>query len=313
MLVNIDNIGPALHLFPACQRVTYLYHLGRIYYNCAHYMRSQLCLSSAYAQCPPQFLSHRRQIISRLIPTNLLLGRFPSATLLSRPECAGLDQIFLPICRAIQKGDFVSYYSAMENARPWLERKQVYEAVYENCKTLVWRSLTRRTFLLTYQPGDGIKRVAPVLQIPDVVTLAIYTQRRLEGWIPAPHHQNNNTLFMQAVSNSQETTLLPPPGGKGKELDYDQGLIFGNLPVTLDRVRDIVVGLVAMGLLNGFVSYSQAKFAIEGTKRAGGSAVAAGWPNVWRAGLERMSEGPDGEVGAVDVMEVPGWVRKTRP
>lgn len=318
MLTNIDNIGPPLHLYPASQRVTYLYHLGRLYYNTNHFMRAQLCFAEAYAQCPSHYLSHRRLIISYWIPTNLLLGRFPSHHLLSRPEAAGLDQIFLPICHAIRKGDFVAYYAVMEAAKPWLEAKGVFWAVFENCKTLVWRCLTRRTFLLTYQPGTGSKRVAPVLQLSDLVTVATYVQRRLEGWIPAPRHpgrhtNQHNTLFMRAVANSasshgQETTLLPPPNGKVKELPLNEGMVFGNEPVTLDNVRGVVVGLVAMGLLNGFVSYSQAKFAIEGTKKAGGNPVAAGWPVVWRVGLERLSEGPDGEV--VDYTVVPAWVKK---
>lgn len=322
MLTNIDNIGPPLSLYPASQRVTYLYHLGRLWYNCNHFMRAQSCLSEAYLQCPPAFLSHRRIILSYLIPTNLLLGRFPSAQLLSRPEAAGLGELFLPICRAIKTGDFVAYYDAMENARPWLEAKGVYWALVENCKTLVWRSLTRRTFLLTYTPGQGTTKKAPVLDLEDVVTVATFVQRRLEGWIPAPRHPaqrtngQTNTMFMRAVANSADaslraTTLMPPPGGKVRELPLDGGLIFGNERVTLENVRGMVVGLVAMGLLNGFVSYSQNKFAIEGTKRAGGNPVAAGWPEVWKVGLERLSEGgPDGE--SVDFGTVPAWVRDAK-
>jgi hypothetical protein len=318
MLTNIDNIGPPLSLYPASQRVTYLYHLGRLWYNCNHFMRAQACFSEAYLQCPPSFLSHRRLILSYWIPTNLLLGRFPSAQLLSRPEAAGLGEIFLPICRAIKTGDFVAYYDAMENARPWLEAKGVYWALFENGKTLVWRSLTRRTFLLTYTPGQGTTKKAPVLDLEDVMTVATYVQRRLEGWIPAPRHPGQrtngqtNSMFMRAVANSADaslraTTLVPPPAGKVRELPLDGGLILGNEPVTLENIRGIVVGLVAMGLLNGFVSYSQNKFAVEGTKRAGGNPVAAGWPEVWKVGLERLSEGPDGE--SVDLRRVPAWVR----
>lgn len=340
MLTNIDKTGPALSLFPASQRVTYLYHLGRLYFNCQHFIRANLCFEAAYAQCPPRFLKHRRQIITYWIPTNLVLGRFPSAALLSRPEAAGLDAVFLPICRAIRGGDFSAYYAAAAAARPWLERKGIYPFIFERLKTLVWRSLTRKTFVLTYtgsrQTGANPaapRAAAPVLQLADVLAAAAYTQRRLEGWVPAlssspsssSRHQppQVNSLFMRAVANSAgaesatatatttTTTLLPPAGGRVKELPMSEGLNFGNRPVTMDSVMGVVAGLAAMGLLNGFVSYSQEKFAVEGTKRAGGDPVAAGWPPVWRVGVDsRWSEGPDGEPGGVDWTSVPAWVRE---
>lgn len=325
MLTNIDKTGPALSLFPASQRVTYLYHLGRLYFNCQHFVRANLCFEAAYAQCPARFLRHRRQIVVYWIPTNLLLGRFPSGALLSRPEAAGLDAVFLPICLAVRQGNFLAYYDAMASARPWLQRRGIYPFLFERLKTLVWRSLTRKTFVLTYTGGTS-GRAAPVLQLADLLAVATYTQRRLEGWVPAARHPPTsqrgrapppqvNSLFMRAVANSATaeagtTTLLPPAGGKVRRLAMSEGLHFGNRPVTMEVVMGVAAGLVAMGLLNGFISYSQEKFAVEGTKRAGGDPVAAGWPPVWRVGLDRWSEGADGEAGGVDWRSVPAWVRE---
>lgn len=335
MLTNIGNTGPALSLYPASQRVTYLYHLGRLFFNCQHFVRAHQCFQEAYLQCPPRFFKHRRLIVTYWIPTNLLLGRFPSQSLLQRPEAAGLDTIFLPICDAIRKGNFVLYYDAMATSRPWLQKKGVYFAMFDRLKTLVWRSLTRKTFLLTYTgtrsnnaPATA-RAAAPILVLADVVTVATYVQRRLEGWIPTPRHPGApfgargdrppppqvNSLFMRAVANSAHndgttmTTLLAPPGGKAKELSLTEGLVFGNKEVTMYSVMGVVASMVAMGLLNGFISHSQEKFAIEGTKRAGGDPVAAGWPVVWRVGLERFSDGSDGEPGSVDWTAVPAWVK----
>lgn len=325
MLTNINTTGPALSLFPASQQVTYLYHLGRLYFNFQHFVRANLCFEAAYTKCPPRFLKHRRQIAIYWIPTNLLLGRFPSATLLSRPESAGLDQIYLPICNAIGSGNFIAYYEAMAAVKPWLMQKRLYPFMFERLKTLVWRSLTRKTFLLTYTgtsaSGNTARAAAPVLQLSDVLALATYTQRRLEGWIPAPRHPAHhkpppqvNSLFMRAVANSATdattTTLVPPPNGQIKSLPMSEGLNFGNKPVTMESIIGVVAGMVAMGLLTGFISYGQEKFAIEGTKRAGGNPVAAGWPAVWRVGVERWSEGSDGEQGGVNWRVVPGWVRE---
>jgi len=320
MFTNISSMGPALSLYPASQRVTYLYYLGRFYFDCGHFTRAHCCLEEAYRQCPVRFQKHRRLIVTYWIPTNLLLARFPSQALLRRPESAHLGEIFLPICSAIRTGNFIAFQQAMATHLSWLWDKGLYLTLLYRLRPLVWRSFTRKTFMLTYTApagdGNGNARAAPILDLADVATTASYVQKRLEGYTPAkptprerPPHINS--LFMRAVTKNAESapsTLVPPPGGPRK-LRPSEGLICGNLAVDAAAVEGVVAPLVAAGLLSGFVAHSQRKFAIAGTKQMGGDAVAAGWPNPYQSITQRLAEpADDGEPGP-DIWEVPAWVK----
>lgn len=165
--------------------------------------------------------------------------------------------------------------------------------------------------MLTYvPPTDANSRKAATLDLADLLTVATYLQRRLEGWLPAnpstagrvPHV---NPLLMKALSNNvQDTgtsTLVPPPGGP-KKLRPNEGLVWGNAIVTPEDVEMTVATLVQSGLMHGFIAHGQGRFAIIGAK-AKGSPVLAGWPNVWETIRDRRYE------EGFDPEEVPGWVR----
>ena len=237
IFVNISTISPPLELYPAAQRVTFLYYLGRFNLANNHYLRAAHCLQEAYVQTPPTFVSHRTNILTYLIPCNLLLGRFPSQALLRRPEAAALGPVFAPLCRAVRAGDFVLFQAHLAAHEDWLFGRGLLLTLTHRLRPLLWRALGRRTFVLTYvPPTDASSRKAATLDLADLHTAAVYVQRRLEGWLPSgpaarsrPPHVN--ALFMKAVTNSAspvpETTLAPPPGGVRK-LRPNEGLIWGN-------------------------------------------------------------------------------------
>ncbi|KAK3391008.1 hypothetical protein B0H63DRAFT_129772 [Podospora didyma] len=335
MFTNLSSSGPLLSLYPASQRVTFLYYLGRFNFDHCHYLRAHWSFEEAYRQCPPRFMKHRRQILTYWIPSSLLMGRFPSQTLLQRPEARGFADIFIPICAAVRTGNFVAFQNAMAQNKDWLWAKGLYLTLLQRLKPLVWRSFTRKTFLLTSQQDDASGQFssnnrAPALALQDLVTTASYVQRLLEGYLPArpaprarpaPHI---NTIFLKAVTNSaaaegaeSNSTLAPPPGGP-RQLMPSEGLIFANQKPTIDKVEGIVAGLVYAGLLNGFIARQQRKFAIEGAKKQGGNAVRAGWPNPYGSIMERFREDyeesmslyetDDGDPPG-DFDDVPGWVR----
>ncbi|KAK3306893.1 uncharacterized protein B0T15DRAFT_528525 [Chaetomium strumarium] len=307
MFTNLSSSGPALSLYPASQRVTYLYYLGRFHYDHGHYLRADMCLEEAYRQCHPQFYKHRRQILTYWIATNLLLGRFPSRTLLQRPEAAGLAEIFLPICAAIRSGNFVAFYDALDANRDWLWDRRFYLDFLYKLKPLLWRSLSRKTFLLTWQGSTGgLSNRAASLSLDDLVTAAGYVQKLLEGYVPQKAGPRANSL------------LVAPPGGP-RHLMPSEGLIFGNRAPNISNVESVVAGLVNSGLLNGFIARQQKRFAIEGAKKKGGNAVVAGWPNPYQSIMERFKEAYQEALEACDSGEtmespgemddVPGWVR----
>ncbi|KAG6024074.1 hypothetical protein E4U41_001865, partial [Claviceps citrina] len=121
LFVNISTLSLPLSLYPASQRVTFLYYLGRFNLSNQHYRRAALCLEQAYLQTPRQLVSHRANLLTYLIPCNMLLGRFPSAALLRRPEAQPqLQAVFLPLCQAVRAGDFVRFQAQLAAHEGWL-------------------------------------------------------------------------------------------------------------------------------------------------------------------------------------------------
>lgn len=313
IFVNISTISPPLSLYPAAQRVTFLYYLGRFNFSNTHYLRASLCLQEAYLQTPPQLVSHRTNILTYLIPCNILLGRFPSQLLLGRPEAQSLAPVFVPLCQAIRSGNFIQFQSHLAAQETWLFEKGLLLPLTHRLRPLLWRALSRKVFIITYvPPTDATSRKAATLDLFHLHAAAVYLQRRLEGWLPSdptarrPPSQAN-ALLMKAISNSSgpgaaDTTLSPPPGGRPRRLRPNEGLVWGNAEVTPEDVEMMVAALVQQGLLHGFVAHGQGRFAIIGAK-AKGNPVLAGWPNVWQTIQDRKYE----EV--FDPDDVPGWFK----
>ncbi|KAL8352025.1 hypothetical protein RB601_002380 [Gaeumannomyces tritici] len=326
-LITGAERAPALSLFPAAQRVTWLYYLGVVMFQNDHYPRAVSALSSAYRQLPPSLTKQRRLVLTHLIPANILSGRLPSAELLARPEARQLAPVFRPLVAAIRKGNFVAFQHAIAARQDWLlERGLLFPLMYR-ARPLLWRSLTRRVFVLTYVPDadtGGSSRKAVTLDINAVHVAATYQQRLLEGYVPtAPHRGSGsshfggggaNPLLMRALANNTPqpppgTTLVPGPGagagGRRRRLRAHEGLLWGNLPAAYEHVEEAVMGLVAQGLVNGYVSHSARKLAIQGARAAGDAGPAlAGWPaNVADIIAARIEE------SGVDTEWVPGWVK----
>ncbi|OAA68073.1 cop9 signalosome complex subunit 12 [Niveomyces insectorum RCEF 264] len=175
--------------------------------------------------------------------------------------------------------------------------------------------------LLRPEAADQLRAVfAPLaaavrLDLADLLTVATLAQHQIEGWVPvapAPRARppHTNTLFLRAVANNAAelsnrhpnvSTVAPPPGGP-RRLRPSEGLLWGNLAVTLADVESVVASLTAQGLLHGFVAHAAGKFAVVGAK-AKGSAVRAGWPPVAAVIRERLQE------EGVDLDSVPAWVK----
>ncbi|KAF3767807.1 hypothetical protein M406DRAFT_254412 [Cryphonectria parasitica EP155] len=317
LLLNISASGPPLELYPAAQRVTYLYYLGRFNFDCDNFIRASLCLQEAYLQTPPVMQQHRKLILTYLIPSNIMLGRFPSEALLSRSEAATLAPVFRPIMAALRKGNFVAFQAAIASHEDWLYRKGILFTLMFRLRPIVWRSFIRRIFLITYEPPlpSENSRAAPTLNLSDVYTAAVYVQKLLEGYVlirsPALQQQQRtaagaNNLFITAVQNSaaaDSTTslLMPPPGGKPRKLKPSEGLFWGNLSVTMKEVEGVVSALTTQGLMHGFLAHSSGKFAIMGAKKT--SPLTAGWPGVAKVVRDRLDE------EGIDPQEVPAWVK----
>ncbi|GAP90460.1 putative CSN12-signalosome component [Rosellinia necatrix] len=304
LFTNVSAKAPPLSLYPAAQRVTYLYYLGRFHFINNHFTRASRCLQEAYIQTPSSFQKHRQLILTYLVPCNMFLGRLPSQVLLMRPEIQSIAPMFSHFAQAVRTGNYLLFQQALESHEGWLLRKGLLLTLTYRLRPLLWRALSRRTFLLTYiAPTEADSRKAATLELSHLLITSTYIQKRLEGYRPAQpltkRQPHANSMLVKAVSNSAGSvtgisTLAPPPGGP-RLLRPNEGLIWGNMVVTVEHVESMVASLCAQGLLHGYIAHSQGRFAIMGTKQKG-SAVAAGWPPVY-------------EVLAQTDNEIPGWVR----
>ncbi|PWY88242.1 hypothetical protein BO70DRAFT_369153 [Aspergillus heteromorphus CBS 117.55] len=193
MFASISAQSPPLTHFPASQRVTYLYYLGRYLFSNNLFHPARIALQASYDQCHHQAINQKRAILTYLIPCNIIMGRFPSSHLLQRPEAEGLADRFLPICRLITRGDYIAFreHLTVGPDTEWLARKGILLQLRNRCEILVWRSLARKVFIHGGFHGDpqGQAQRGP----PPFLYL-----NRLEAavrWIQSQHAQSQAGFF----------------------------------------------------------------------------------------------------------------------
>ncbi|KAJ5220520.1 hypothetical protein N7468_009724 [Penicillium chermesinum] len=157
MFASISAQSPPLEYFPASQRVTYLYYLGRYLFANNMFYFAKIALQASYNQCHRQAFSQKRLILTYLIPCNIVMGRFPSQRLLHKPEAEGLGQHFEPLCRLIVRGDYLEFRKHLDFSSPtaqWFAKKGLLLTLRNRCEILVWRSLCRKVFVHAGFHGD---------------------------------------------------------------------------------------------------------------------------------------------------------------
>ncbi|KAL2817499.1 hypothetical protein BDW59DRAFT_132387 [Aspergillus cavernicola] len=150
MFASITAQSPPLKYFPASQRVTYLYYLGRYLFSNNLFFPAQIALQSAYNQCHHQAISQKRLILTYLISCNIILGRFPSRQLLQLPESEGIADKYIPVCQLIIRGDYIAFREHLtvnSSTTEWFARKGVLLPLRNRCEILVWRSFARKVFI----------------------------------------------------------------------------------------------------------------------------------------------------------------------
>ncbi|GME39961.1 PCI domain-containing protein [Neofusicoccum parvum] len=138
--------------------------------------------------------------------------------------------------------------------------------------------------------GDPTSRKAPTLGLQDLVILAQFLEKKAlspeaatyRG--PAQRHPNWAFFTMEPSKNQ----LYVDPDFEGSE-DVEPEFVAPDM----DEIESIVASLIDQGLLGGFISHRQLRFAITGAKRKG--ALAAGFPKPWPVIKAKFGD------------EVPGW------
>jgi hypothetical protein len=280
---QISGNAPPLAAYPKSQRVTYLYYLGRFLFQHSHFYRAQLALEAAYSESPAHdnCSKQRRLILVYLITCNIILGRFPSQALLSRPEAHGLAERFQPICAAIRSGDLKSFHHLTSLSSPhaaWFLHYRILFQLQNRCEVLAWRSLVRKTFVLQgVAPEAGTNKAASLNLQSLVAAFTSLTPALLE-------------------SSNDEDEYLPDPDFDGADLGPPR-----NNPLTPSdaALESILSSLIDQGFVKAYIAHKQKKLAILGAKASGGNAVAAGFPNIWSVVCKNDKHGGT----------VPGWKR----
>ncbi|KAL2408596.1 hypothetical protein ABEF93_005356 [Exophiala dermatitidis] len=298
MFSSIDAQSPPLSYYPAAQRVTYLYYLGRYHFANNHFRRAQAVLQKAYEQCHRQAIKHRRLILTYLLAANICIGRFPSSALLSRPEASDIGQMFLPLCRIIQSGDlgrFHQYLDIDSVSGKWFLKRSVLLQLQDRCEIIVWRSLIRRTFLLSGFMGEEKK--VPFLRLLYVRHAASWALKRLKsgngGGVSAVSIEEDyvDPEFADIDAAINETGFEPETGQYLDEYIGQHVPAVGeheDLP-TMAEVESVVLSLIQQGLLRGFTLHTNPRFAIPGSQKAGGP-MRAGFPPVWSVIMSKATE-----------------------
>lgn len=211
MFASISAQSPPLAHFPASQRVTYLYYLGRYLLSNNLFYPAMIALQSAYDQCHRQAISQRHLILTYLISCNIVMGRFPSQELLQRPEARGLAERFGPLCRLIVRGDYIAFRRHLSHSSPgaeWFSRKGILLLLRNRCEILVWRSFNRRVFIEGGFHGD------PQAQAQRGPPPFLYLQKLAVAtrWLQSQHgpSSSNGIVGVDASQNFGPQTISEP-------------------------------------------------------------------------------------------------------
>jgi len=301
----ISKSSPPLHIYPAAERVTYLYYLGRCHFASANFYAAQLVLAKAYEEChcADAFIKQRRKILVYLIGANLILGRFPADVVYDKPEAKGFRRIFGPLTKAIRQGDLEAFrritsLDLTHASADFLMHYRMFYQIGNYCEVLVWRSLIRRVYLLTGAQGAGTQAAA-VVDLHHLLHIFRFLQARSQIKNPAlaasdlgPGRRNMGHLFNDYASTSQPTYIDPDFAAMPNVTPYHAAM-------DILEIESICGSLITQGLLNAYISQRAEKLAISGARRPqDGGALRVGFPSPWSVVASRNRE------------EVLGWVKE---
>ena len=332
MFLSIDAQSPPLSFYPAAQRVTYLYYLGRYHFANNHFLRAATVLDEAYKGCHAQAQKHRRLILTYLIASNICLGNFPTSKLLLRPDANPLGKKFLPLIKLIKSGDiggFEAYLSLSSPTSAWFLRRRILLQVRNRCEVLLWRSLIRKCFILVGYKGEEKK--IPFLHLHRVRHAARFSILRARSLAAANGMQSNSDdyidpEFRDIQSAEAETGFSIASGtytssttdGSRDTQDHfppPSELLDDQQSPTTGEIEAIFMSLIQQCFLKGFISRSATsglRFAIPGSKAEGGP-INKGFPSIYATIVQsNADEGTiPGRVRVEDVGGGGGHIRAT--
>lgn len=137
-------------------RVGYRYYLGRYYLSQQQYRRARAHLLWAFDNCTNQAPRNKRLILLYLTTASLPLGIFTVPQVL---HMSGLAEYFLPLMKALQQGDYQGFHQHLDANESWFSGHEIYLYLDQRCDMILFRSLFRRTFMLSYTTAQKTPNV----------------------------------------------------------------------------------------------------------------------------------------------------------
>jgi hypothetical protein len=147
---NIVASGANFNNYSRAERVGYRYYLGRYYLTQQQFRRSRSHLVWALQHCSVRHHGNRRLILAYLVTASLPIGIFPSADIL---RSCGLEALFGPLVQALVKGDYRGFHRHLRFHHEAFHLYGIYLYLASRCDMVLFRSLLRRTVLLTLTQG----------------------------------------------------------------------------------------------------------------------------------------------------------------
>ncbi|KAK9456729.1 hypothetical protein V1511DRAFT_495133 [Dipodascopsis uninucleata] len=138
---NIHTANISFSRYPRSQRVLYRYYLGRFYFYRQELMRARQHLLWAFNNCHSGSKRNQDLILTYLIPTNLLLGVCPKSDLYSIVGRSQLAEVFVPLEKAIEVGNFYSYHEHLIRHFEWLTSKRMFLLLRSKADIIIYRNL----------------------------------------------------------------------------------------------------------------------------------------------------------------------------
>ncbi|KAK3827784.1 MAG: hypothetical protein J3Q66DRAFT_321083 [Benniella sp.] len=177
LINNIAKASVDLSQYPMSQQVTHQFYLGRYHLYQLDLRRAERELSFAFRNRPSLtndqdsdriIYNNGRLMLLYLTACRLCLGLFPSEQLLHEYD---LHSYFAPLMTAIKTGNLNLLHQTLSTPIfvAWFVKKEIYFLLKEKLDVLCWRSLIRRTCLVSRSLSNPPQMRVPLDGLLDVV------------------------------------------------------------------------------------------------------------------------------------------------
>jgi len=140
---NVDSSNIKFSRYPRSQLVEYRYFLGRFYLDRAQQVKAYNYLKWSFDNALSSS-SNKRRILQILIPTSILLGRFPTLQLLQQYNLA---EIYWPLVRAMKSGNYGQYMQHLEGEyKPWFYKNRLLIFLKTRSQIVLFRQIFVKTW-----------------------------------------------------------------------------------------------------------------------------------------------------------------------